>query len=217
MKEIKAKALFKIKEGKLEEFKKLIPQFISIVKEKDPDSSVTIAQIIKHIKEIDSESGEKAKRYISVLKPKIIVNMAANPDVLQIIGKLRDLINNSLLLDVECMGLIYADDAVNKALSENIPVAVKDRHSIVSKDIERIAQKIIQSNQFPDMPLDLNYYKDTFELTHIEAQNDYQELAGLNKLEEEVNIGKLLSVIDRQKKQIKSLEGTVRILTQNKP
>ena len=36
MKEIKAKALFKIKKGKLEEFKQLIPQFISAVKEKDP-------------------------------------------------------------------------------------------------------------------------------------------------------------------------------------
>jgi quinol monooxygenase YgiN len=36
MKEIKAKALFKIKEGKLEEFRQLIPLFISAVKEKDP-------------------------------------------------------------------------------------------------------------------------------------------------------------------------------------
>jgi len=36
MKQIKLNALFKIKEGKLEEFKKLILQFIAIVKEKDP-------------------------------------------------------------------------------------------------------------------------------------------------------------------------------------
>ncbi|MCK5369405.1 MAG: antibiotic biosynthesis monooxygenase, partial [Cyclobacteriaceae bacterium] len=36
MEQIKANALFKIKEGKLEEFKQLIPVLISIVKEKDP-------------------------------------------------------------------------------------------------------------------------------------------------------------------------------------
>ncbi len=36
MEQIKATALFKIKEGKLEEFKQLIPGFISIVKQKDP-------------------------------------------------------------------------------------------------------------------------------------------------------------------------------------
>ncbi len=36
MEQIKATALFKIKEGKLEEFKQLIPVLISIVKEKDP-------------------------------------------------------------------------------------------------------------------------------------------------------------------------------------
>ena len=36
MEQIQLHALFKIKEGKLEEFKKLIPQFIATVKEKDP-------------------------------------------------------------------------------------------------------------------------------------------------------------------------------------
>lgn len=36
MEQIKANALFKIKEGKLDEFKELIPVFISTVKEKDP-------------------------------------------------------------------------------------------------------------------------------------------------------------------------------------
>ena len=36
MEQIKATALFKIKEGKLEEFKQLIPVLISTVKEKDP-------------------------------------------------------------------------------------------------------------------------------------------------------------------------------------
>jgi quinol monooxygenase YgiN len=40
MEQIKANALFKIKEGKLEEFKNLIPQFIAAVKEKDPGTLV---------------------------------------------------------------------------------------------------------------------------------------------------------------------------------
>ncbi len=188
----------------------------SIIKEKDPDSFVNIAQITKEIQKIDPEGGEKAKKYISVLKPKIVINMAETPDVLLIIEKLRDLIKNGLVLDVECMGLIYSDDSVDRALSEHTPLSVKDKHSIASKDIERIAQKIIQSDRFPEMPLDLNYYKDTFELTQIEARNDFQEFGGLNQLEEEINIGKLLSVIDTQKKHIKDLEGTVRMLTQNR-
>ena len=189
----------------------------SIIKEKDPKSFVNISQIIKKIQKIDPESGNKAKKYISVLKPKIVINMAENPDVIQIIEKLRDLIKKGLVLDVECMGLIYSDSTVNEALSDHVPVSIKDKHSIASKDIERIAQKIIQSGRFPEMPLDLNYYKDTFELTQIEAQNDFQEGAGLNQLEEEVNIGRLLSVIDTQKKHIKDLEGTLRMLSQNRP
>ena len=188
----------------------------SIIKEKDPKSFINIAQIIKKIRKIDPESGEKAKKYISVLKPKIVINMAESPDVIHIIEKLRDLIKNGLVLDIECMGLIFLDDAVNQAIAEHLPLFVKDKHSIASKDIERIAQKIVLSDRFPEMPLDFNYYKDTFELTQIEAQNDFQMVSGLNQLEEEVNISKLLSVIDTQKKHIKDLEGTLRLLSQNR-
>jgi flagellar biosynthesis protein FlhG len=67
------------------------------------------------------------------------------------------------------------------------------------------------------MPLDLNYYKDTFELTQIEAKNDYEEITGLSKSEDEINIGDLLSIISTQKKQINELKGTLRMLTMNRP
>lgn len=188
-----------------------------IIKERKPGTFVTVADVVKKLSAIDHENGKKAKKYISILKPKLIINMAESPEDLMVIEKLRDLIQSSLILDVECMGLIYSDAAVKKTISNHQPITVQKRGSIAAKDIERIALKIVQSGRFPDMPLDLSYYKDTFELTQIEAKNDYKEITSLSKPEDEIDIGELLSIISAQKKQINELKGTVRMLTMNKP
>ena len=158
-----------------------------------------------------TSAGEKLKKYISVLQPKLIVNMAKNPDDLAIIEKLRDLVLESLNLDVECMGMVYFDEAVGNSLKEHRPLMVHNKDSISARDIERIALKIVQSDKFPKMPLDLNYYKDSYELAQIEAQNDFEELE--TNTEEEVDIEDLLAVISAQRKKINELQGTVRMLT----
>lgn len=183
----------------------------SIAKEKKPGLAVSCLEIINKIRGIDRAAGEKLKKYISVLQPKLIVNMAKNPDDLAIIEKLRDLVLESLNLDVECMGMVFFDEAVGNSLKEHRPLMVHNKDSISARDIERIALKIVQSDKFPKMPLDFNYYKDSFELTQIEAQNDYEELE--TKTEEEVDIEDLLAVISAQRKKINELQGTVRMLT----
>jgi len=72
---------------------------------------------------------------------------------------------------------------------------------------------MIQSEKFPIMPLDLDYYKDSFELTQIEAVNDYQEIESSRSSEEEINVGDLLTVISAQQKQINDLKNHIRMLT----
>jgi flagellar biosynthesis protein FlhG len=188
----------------------------STVMEKKPGSAMPFIDIVQKIRKIDRESGNKAKKYLAILQPKVIINNVKSPDDLLIIEKLRDLSLESLNLDVECMGMIYSDKIVEKSLSETTPLMIFDEDSIVAKDIERIALKIIQSDKFPRMPLDLSYYKDSFELTQIEAQNDYAEIENARQDEENIDIGEFITIISAQRKKINELQGIIRMLTMEK-
>jgi flagellar biosynthesis protein FlhG len=185
----------------------------SVMKEKSPGSSAPMSEILRKITRIDRKAGEKAENYLKILQPKIVVNMAETPDDLLIVNKLRDLIHESLSLDVECMGVVYSDSAVDRALAENKPLAEFERGSIAYRDIERISQKIIQSDKFPQMPLDLSYYKDSFELALIEAQNDWEELQAHERSKEEVDAGDLIALMSAQRRKISELQGIIRNLT----
>jgi len=205
--------VFRFLQGIFSNNKEVLRYLRNISKEKAPNSFTSISNIIGSIDKIDHNAARKAKKCINSLHPKIVVNMAESPDDLYIIEKLKDLIYKNLNIDVECMGFIYFDNGIQKSISELTPLVSYDRDTIASKVIERIALKIIQSKRFPEMPLDLSYYKDTFELTQIEAQNDYEKLITCEKPLSGIDVGKLLAITSAQKEKIKELSDTIRMLT----
>ena len=192
------------------------------VKERAPDSAPGCAGVIQGIQAIDRDLGEKARMFISVLKPKLVVNMVRSPEDLAIIEKLRDMIQKNLMLEVECMGIVCADPLVDKSLAEYVPLMAYSGDSLVAKEIERIAARIVQSDRFPEMPLDFSSYKDTFELAQIEAQFDFDEkntqhqeegVTAVKKDAADGAVANLIAVITEQKREISSLRNTVRMLT----
>jgi len=80
----------------------------SVMKEKKPGSGMDFSEILKKIRRIDRRVGEKIDKYLSVLQPKIIVNMAKSPEDLEMALKLKDLILSGL--GVDCS----QDDPVGK-------------------------------------------------------------------------------------------------------
>lgn len=185
----------------------------SVMKERKPGSGVDFSEVLRKIRRIDRRAGEKMETYLTVLQPKIIMNMAKGPEDLEMATRLKDLIASSLGITVECMGLVFFDAAVEESLEEGVPLVQFNENSIAARDIERIALKIIQSERFPIMPLDLDYYQDSFELAQIEAMSDYQEMEASRTPEEEINIGDLLTVISAQQKRINELKNHIRMLT----
>jgi flagellar biosynthesis protein FlhG len=185
-----------------------------LLREKKPNVFVPMEEILAGIMKIDREEGEKAKKYLAALQPKFVINMAASPADLELVEKLRDLVRKNLSVEVECMGLIFRDEAVDRSVEEGKPLIISQGDSIAAKEIARITQKILQSESYPQMPLELDYYADTYELTLLEAQNDFEELQSRGKeVEDEVDAGDLLAIISDQKKQINELRGTIRMLT----
>ena len=191
----------------------IIKYLKSVMKEKKPGSSTPFSEILHKISRIDGKAGEKAENYMKILQPKVVVNLAKTPDDLIIVEKLRDLIHESLSLEVECMGMVYSDTAVDDALSSNRLLAEFDSGSIAGRDVERISLKIIQSDKFPQMPLDLSYYKDSFELAQIEAHNDWEEMQAQQQSKEEVNTEDLIELMSAQRRKISELQGIIRNLT----
>ena len=185
-----------------------------LLKEKKPNSSPPVSEMLAKMSKLDRQAGERAKRYVEALKPKFVINMASSPDDIQIVEQLRDLVKKNLSLDVECMGLIFRDDAVEAAIEQGSPLAVSQGDTVAGREIFRISQKIMQSEEFPNMPLELDYYADTYELTLLEAQGDFEEIqSGSAEDEDDVGAADLLSIISQQKRQIDELRGTVRMLT----
>jgi flagellar biosynthesis protein FlhG len=191
----------------------IIKYLRSVMKEKKPGASTPFSEILQKINRIDGKAGEKADNYMRILQPKVVVNLAKTPEDLFIVEKLRDLIHESLSLDVECMGMVYSDTAVDDALSAKRLLTEFDRDSIAGRDVERISLKIIQSEKFPQMPLDLSYYKDSFELAQIEAHNDWEEIQARQQSKEEVDAGDLIELMSAQRRKISELQGIIRNLT----
>ena len=184
-----------------------------IIKENKPGDFPTMEEILLNIKKADSKSYKKLKKILSTLQPKMILNNANTPDDIYNAKKLEELIYDNLMINIECMGLIFKDEAVDESLEDLVPIMKNNTDSIFAKEVHRIALKIVQSPEFPKMPLDLEYYEDSYELAKIEAENDYQEIFSSQPIENKFDMEELMTVIKDQKRQINELRGTIRMLT----
>jgi flagellar biosynthesis protein FlhG len=195
--------------------KKVAAYMNSVLKEKKPGEIPPFSEIEKEIAKRSGPVSRNVKKSMELLKLKLIVNMADQPEDIGFVEKLRDLIKKFLGLDTECLGLIYRDKAVPKSLDELSILYTTYPSSLAAGEVERIGQKIIQSKNFPHMPLDLDYYKDSFELAEIEATNDYEILKKNTAVstKDELDTRELINMISSQKKQINELKNTVRMLT----
>jgi len=188
-----------------------------IVRDKTPGSTPTIAEILDHIHDIDRKAGENATAELGRLHPYVVVNMADSPDDMDIAEELRNLIFRNLQVDVGCLGLVFNDREVAQSVRKLQPVAVANREALSAKQIERMAQKILQSPRFPVMPLDYSEYESSFGLARIEGQNDFMELEDKPAPQSaQISHDDFMQIVAAQQKKIEELKGTVRMLSLNR-
>ena len=208
-------AVFRQLQRSLSSPKKVVNYLKDIVKDKKPGATPTISQILEKIEGISGKAGAEARAQVDGLLPHLVLNMCESPEDLEIGYSLRDLVGKNLAVNIGCLGFVYQDKAVAAALKGLKPVVVDREDSLVSREIDRIAQKILQSPQYPVMPLDLQEYEDSFELASIEARNDFTEVDGMEDARQRAGVSPedFLAIIAAQKKKIEELQGTVRMLT----
>lgn len=193
--------------------KEVMKYLKNTIKNNDPRSPHNVESLIAGIKEFDEKAAEKAKNYLSILAPGIIINMAEDPEDINMINTLRGLIEKDLNIDLECLGMIFFDNEVKKALRERVPHLVENSDSVSASQIYRIAQKIALSENFPEMPYDRKEFDSSFEITEVEAENDFQELKNNGFSNEDYDIEKLLDLIKKQRDMIAELQGTIKMLS----
>jgi flagellar biosynthesis protein FlhG len=190
----------------------------TIVRESKPNSTPSITQIVEAIEKLSKKAARSARDAIGQLKPSIIVSMGDRPEDMDIVQSLRTLIEQNLSVDPLCLGFLYYDYIVREAVTETVPLALVGRDSLILKEIDRVAQKIVHSERFPEMPLDLNEYEDSFALAQIEAEDDYRQVnphphTRADQTPDEASAEDFMRLIAAQKQQINELQGTLRMLT----
>ena len=211
-------AVFRLLQQSFSDHKAVTRLLTQTIKERQPNSTPSIAQIVAKIGKISKKAAAAAREQIAALRPSIVVSMADHPDDMEIVQSLRTLIEDRLQVDPVCLGFLYYDHLVREAVGETVPLALVGRDSLIVREIERVAQKIIHSERFPEMPLDLDEYEDSFALATIEAEDDHQSAnphprAAIEAGSDDAAAGEFIRLISAQKQQIRELQGTIHALT----
>lgn len=211
-------AVFRMLQQTFSRNKRVANYLTSVLKETRPNATPSIAAIVEKITKLSKRAGTEAREQIAQLRPSVVVSMADRPDDMEIVQSLRSLIETNLELEVICLGLLYYDQTVHEAVLENVPLAMVGQQSLILREIDRIAQKLVHSERFPEMPLDLDEYEDSFGLAQIEADDDYAAVVPRSRGPQpsegdQEDTQKLIELIAAQKQKIDELQGTVRMLT----
>jgi flagellar biosynthesis protein FlhG len=186
------------------------------IKERRPGNPVKVATVIDAMREIDEAEADKAQRFIDLLQPNLVLNLVRGMDDLTIAESLRDLVDKNLGVDLQALGILLYDEEISSMYRARHPVVAEDADRLVSIQIDRLAQKIVQSPEFPTLALATEMYADSYELMGIEAQNDlavHTERTQSTDARNYADAEEFLEVLSAQKQQIKELQGTIRNLT----
>ena len=198
--------------------KKVSSYIKRILKERRPGNRMNVIEMVSAISKIDNAAGEKLESYLEVLQPRLILNKVNKLDEVAMGEGLRDLCEQNLAIKLECLGTIMTNPIVDLSVNIQRPFILDHPNEIIGQEIHRVSQKIIQSVSYPEMPLELDYYSDSFELAHIELENDLtgqQNNPAGSSLTNQHDIDRLLELIRMQQSKIRELQGTVSILSIN--
>jgi flagellar biosynthesis protein FlhG len=184
-----------------------------------PGTNLTLAHLLHEIGLEEPETKDKALAYLEVLQPKVILNMMEEEDDFQMAVNLSGLVKKDLLIDLECLGAILYDKNINDSLHNRHPFILEFQDTLTAQQIFRIGQKIAQSRNFPELPLDYSEYRDSFELTQIENENDFElyrqikNNEGRSSLPEGYDLDQLMEIIEKQQQKIQELQQTVKMMS----
>ncbi len=171
-----------------------------------------LPKLVEILSNEDPENTELFTRYLSVFRPRIIMNMISGPDDAERADKIRRSCREYLNLDLEHLGIIYKDNVQDIALASRLPVIVYKPQSIIAQAIYRIADKILQDESETSYTTEKDFSATndrSFQSAELEALADYdarlesvEDLAGSGFL----STGDLTEIIKSQQYELSVLK-----------
>jgi flagellar biosynthesis protein FlhG len=188
------------------------------IKERRPGNPVNVQTVIDGMREIDPTQADRAVRILGYLQPLLVINLVRTPEDLNIATSLRDLVGKNLSYSLEALGFVMADEELARSHRAHNPHVLEAPESLMARQVDRLAQKIVQSPDFPNLALDTSMYRNSYELLRLEAQADFAELAAASQADDaDDQTREFIEILASQKERIQELQNTVRMLTIRNP
>jgi flagellar biosynthesis protein FlhG len=134
-----------------------------------------LPKMLEEIKKRDEKSYAKFKDAIDHFHPRLVLNMLDDPKDADVAMKIRRSCEAYLGLQIEHLGVIYRDAVQDMSLASRMPVLIYKPQSVISQAVERIADKILQSDDGSDYDVSAGRDVDTsYEEAALEAEADFE-------------------------------------------
>ena len=116
-------------------------------------SDLTLTDILEKLKHLSPEAERVILANLSDFHPRVVMNMGKSQNDLALGAKLRHIVRKNLEIEIEYVGFIGYDDAVERSIVERTPVCAEYPKSNFAKSIDLIREKLMESFNYGEQRL----------------------------------------------------------------
>ncbi len=126
-------------------------------------TDLTVQAIVDRLSQLSKDSAELAKAQIEKFLPRVVLNMGRSPQDIALGGKLRQIVQNNLAVDVEYIGYLPHSPNMSRSILERQPAALKYPSDEFVQAIRTLANRLIEA-PMPQAPSLYAENEDLFEI-----------------------------------------------------
>ncbi|HMA99385.1 MAG TPA: P-loop NTPase [Spirochaetota bacterium] len=149
-------------------------RLVNKIKRKDAAGQYpTFWDVLNDLARVNKKAALKFKDLIDSFKPMLVFNMVETVSDVKMIRQLITLIYKKLILDVDLLGYIPRLQEVHNSIKTRKPLAIYNKNCKASRNIQEIAQKIINIKDLNEPLFDIEKYDSSADKIEQKMKQDY--------------------------------------------
>ncbi len=108
-------------------------------------TDITLQAIVGRLSQVSNESAELAKAQIEKFLPRVVLNMGHSPQDIALGGKLRQIVQKNLAVDVEYIGYLPHSPNMTRSILERKPAVLKYPNDEFVQAIRTLSKRLIDA------------------------------------------------------------------------